>query len=123
MGESPVLVVMLLIAGAAVLSVAGLRGVLEIHQALHDADFARLAAPAHWPATRAFGGLCAALPVYFVTSSLGPGAWAAAALVGGLGFAVMPKIPGGDPPPCRAGAARRAGAAPGSDRPGHGVGQ
>ena len=88
----PVLVVMLLIAGAAVLSVAGLRGVLGIHEALRNADYARLSAPAHWPATRAFGGLCVALPVYFAVSPLGLGAWAAAALVGGLGFAVVPKF-------------------------------
>jgi tight adherence protein C len=92
MGEVPVLVVMLFIVGAAVLSVAGLRGVLDIHEALHDADFARLSAPAHWPATRAFGGLCMALPVYFAVSSLGAGAWVAVALVGALGFAVAPKF-------------------------------
>ena len=92
MGEVPVWVVMLFIVGAAVLIVAGLRGVLDIHEALHNADFARLSAPAHWPATRAFGGLCLALPVYFAVSSLGPGAWVAVALVGGLGFAVAPKF-------------------------------
>ncbi|HET9473758.1 MAG TPA: type II secretion system F family protein [Steroidobacteraceae bacterium] len=92
MGEAPVLVMMLLIGGMAVLSVAGLRGLLAIQAALHDADFARLEAPPHWPATRAFGGLCMALPVYFAVSSLGAGAWVATTLVAGLGYAVAPRF-------------------------------
>ena len=106
MGELPVFVVMLLIVGAAVLSMAGLRGVLDIHQAIHDAEFARLSAPAHWPTTRAFGGLCVALPVYLAVSPLGAGALAAAALVGGLGFAVAPKFLGEIRRARRAGIAR-----------------
>ena len=91
-GELPPFLTLLLFGGVGVASVAGLRGVLAIHEALGHAEFTRLAAPAHWTATRVFAGVCLALPVYLAAASLGPGALAAAALVGGLGFAVAPKF-------------------------------
>ena len=90
MGEMPMFVTLLLIAGAAVVSVAGLRELLAVHQALHNAEFARLTVTDQWTRLRAFTGLCAALPVYLLVSPLGLVALAAAALVGALGFAVAP---------------------------------
>ncbi len=92
MGETPLFLQLLMVIGAAALSVYGLRGLMDIRAALRDADFARLASPTHWIATRAFGGLCAAVPVFFAVSPLGAGAWMAAALVGGLGYAVAPRF-------------------------------
>jgi tight adherence protein C len=90
--DSPVFVTWLLIGAGTVLSVAGLRGLLDICNALHDADFARLSAPMNWTATRAFGGMCAALPVFWAARQLGSGALAAAALAGALGFAAAPRF-------------------------------
>jgi tight adherence protein C len=78
--------------GAFALSVFGLRGLLELRAALRSADFDRVSAPEHWQITRAFCGLCAALPVLFAAAGLGSTAWLAAGLAGGLGFAVAPRF-------------------------------
>jgi pilus assembly protein TadC len=74
----------------AALALPGLRGLLDIRDALHRGELQRLSAPLQWPATRAFLGFLAATPVYLATASLGPGALAAALATGALGFAVAP---------------------------------
>jgi tight adherence protein C len=77
------------VAGCA-LSVPALRGLFSIREALRCAELESLAAPPYWLATRAFIGLCVALPVLLATASLGVGAWAAALCTGLLAFAVAP---------------------------------
>ena len=72
------------------LSVFGLRGLLDIRDALRSAELNRLASPAHWQATRAWLGLVAAVPVFFAGSALASGAWLAAAAVAALGYSVAP---------------------------------
>ena len=72
------------------LSVFGLRGLMDIREALRSADLNRLASPAHWQATRAWLGLAAAVPVFF--TGLANGAWLAAAAVAGLGYWVAPRF-------------------------------
>lgn len=74
------------------LSVFGLRGLLDIRDALRFADLTRLAAPAHWQATRAWLGAVAAVPVYFTGAGLADGAWLVAAAVAGLGYWVAPRF-------------------------------
>jgi tight adherence protein C len=74
------------------LSVFGLRGLLDIRDALRFADLNRLAAPAHWQATRAWLGAVAAVPVFYAGASLAGGAWLAAAAVAGLGYWVAPRF-------------------------------
>jgi tight adherence protein C len=74
------------------LSVFGLRGLLDVREALRLAELNRLASPAHWPLTRAWLGVTASLPVLFATSTLGGGAWLAAAAVAALGFRVAPSF-------------------------------
>jgi len=84
---------MLLVAAAVFgLSVFGLRGLLDIREALRFAELHRLAAPAHWPLTRVWIGVVAAIPVFFAASSLAGGAWLAAAAVAALGYAVAPRF-------------------------------
>jgi tight adherence protein C len=72
------------------LSVFGLRGLLDIRDALRTAELSRLDSPAHWQATRAWLGLAAAVPVFFAGSALETGAWLAAAAVAALGYWVAP---------------------------------
>jgi tight adherence protein C len=68
------------------LSVFGLRGLLDIRDALRHADLARLSAPEHWQVTRAWVGFVAALPVLLATSQLGAGAWLAGATTAAVGI-------------------------------------
>jgi len=70
MSEVPVFVLVLLVPGVIVLGVLGSRGLLDIHEALRGAELARLTAPVHWQATRAFLALCAALPVLLAAAPL-----------------------------------------------------
>lgn len=74
------------------LSVFGLRGLLDIREALRFAELNRLASPLHWQATRAWLGAAAAAPVLFAASALGGDAWLAAAVVAGLGYGVAPQF-------------------------------
>ncbi|MEO8062028.1 MAG: type II secretion system F family protein [Pseudomonadota bacterium] len=74
------------------LGVFGLRGVLGIRAALREADFETLSAPELWPVTRAFVGLCVALPVLFAAAALGNIAWLAAFSAGTLGYAMAPRF-------------------------------
>lgn len=76
------------------LSVFGLRGLLDIREALRLAELDRLASPLHWQATRAWLGAAAAVPVLFAASALEGAAWLAAAAVAGLGYWVAPQFLG-----------------------------
>jgi len=87
------MVPLLLVAAALFgLSVFGLRGLLDIRDALRFAELHRLAAPAHWQLTRVWLGLVAAIPVFLAATSLTGGAWLAAAAVAALGYAVAPRF-------------------------------
>jgi tight adherence protein C len=92
MSELPLFFLAALGIGGFALSVFGLRGALGIRAALREGDFESLAAPALWPVTRAFCGLCVALPVLLAAASLGTAAWLAACAAGALGFAVAPRF-------------------------------
>jgi tight adherence protein C len=74
------------------LAIPALRGFADLHDAFRHGELPRLAAPVHWQAVRAFGGLLAAVPVWAATRSLGPGAIGAALVVAALGFAVAPQF-------------------------------
>jgi len=84
------LLLVILLLGAGALSVLGLRGLLEIRDAMRDGELERVKSGRFWPVTRAFCGMCAAAPVFFATRSLGLGAWAAALCAAALGYAVAP---------------------------------
>jgi len=90
--DIPYAFLVLLAAGASVLGIFGLRGLLEIRAALRVADFASLSAPPRWQVTRAFCGLCVALPVLLSAAALGDAGWLAALLAGGLGYAAAPRF-------------------------------
>jgi tight adherence protein C len=88
----PPFVLLCLAGGLFALSVFGLRGFLDIREALRLAEFNRLASPPHWQATRAWLGVAAGVPVFFAASGLGGGAWLAAAAVAALGYWVAPQF-------------------------------
>ena len=75
MFDVPLIILLGAAAGVFALTVFGLRGFLEIRDALRFAEFARLTPPAHWQATRAWTGVGAAIPVVIAASRLGAGAW------------------------------------------------
>jgi pilus assembly protein TadC len=83
------------LSGAAVmlgLGIFGLRGWLEIRDALRLAEFERLSAPPCWSAARALLGTLLAIPMLFAGSALGRGALLAALVVAAIGFAVAPEF-------------------------------
>jgi tight adherence protein C len=82
----------LLAAGGFALGVFGLRGWLEVRGAFRDAELERVDGEPHWPASRAFAGFVAAIPVWIACGSLGGGRWLAALLVAALTFAVTPRF-------------------------------
>ena len=86
----PLMVLAAAAAGAFALSVFGLRGLLDIREALRNAELTRLASPAHWQATRAWLGMAAGLPVLIASARLGAAAWLAGLAVAGLGYWVAP---------------------------------
>jgi len=92
MSDLPFFYLATLAAGAFGLSVFGLRGVLGLRAALRAADFESLSAPEGWAVTRAFCGLCVALPVLFASAALGNVAWLAALTAGAVGYAVAPRF-------------------------------
>jgi tight adherence protein C len=92
MSGLPVFFLAVLGFGGFSLGVFGLRGALGIREALREADFESLSAPGLWPVTRAFCGLCIALPVLFATAALGTVAWLAALTAGALGYAAAPRF-------------------------------
>jgi tight adherence protein C len=88
----PLFMLIIVVAAIFSLSVFGLRGLLDIREALRFAELNRLASPAHWQATRAWLGTVSAVPVYFAGPALGSGAWLAAGAVAGLGYWVAPQF-------------------------------
>lgn len=74
------------------LAIPAFRGLNDIHEALRRGELQRLATPRHWPAVRLFAGFLVALPVWWATSTTGPGAIGAALLVAALGYAVAPEF-------------------------------
>ncbi|MEO8017712.1 MAG: type II secretion system F family protein [Pseudomonadota bacterium] len=92
MPDTPLVVLLGFTVGVFALSVFGLRGFLDLRDALRFAELARLAAPVHWQATRAWAGACASIPVLIVAAGLGAGAWLAAAAVAALGYWVAPQF-------------------------------
>ena len=92
MSGPPFVVWLLLAAGVFALGVHGVRGILDIRTAARTAELTALIDPPHWRLTRAFLGACTALPVLMLMSAMGPGAFAAAAVVAGLGYAVAPQF-------------------------------
>jgi tight adherence protein C len=90
--DIPLIVLLGAAAGLFALSVFGLRGFLDIRDALRSAELSRLSAPVHWLATRAWAGVGAATPVFLATSRLGASAWLAAGAVAALGFWVAPRF-------------------------------
>jgi pilus assembly protein TadC len=84
-----------LVAGAAgvfVLSVYGLRGLLDIRDALRHAELTGLSAPENWQITRLWVGVVAGLPVLITASRLGAAAWLAGAATAALGFWAAPEF-------------------------------
>ena len=84
-----------LVAGAAgvfALSVYGLRGLLDIRDALRHAELTRLSAPENWHITRLWLGVVAGLPVLIAASRLGAAAWLAGAATAALGFWASPEF-------------------------------
>lgn len=82
-----------LLAGALVpvLGVLGLRGLVEIREALRLAELDRLAAPDDWRATRALLGALCALPVWATMASFGPAGLLIGALVAVSVYALAPQ--------------------------------
>ena len=78
--------------GAFVLGIHGLRGVLALREALRNTDLRTVADPPGWRVTRAFCGLCAALPVLLLSLDLGYTGVLSALAVGMLGYAVAPRF-------------------------------
>jgi tight adherence protein C len=92
MGDVPAFIWMLAAIGLFVLGVFGLRGLLEIREALRLVEFERLAAPPHWQATRALVGVIAALPVMVITRHLGAVAPVMGLVVAALGYWMAPQF-------------------------------
>ena len=91
----PEIPLVFLLAGAAgvfALSVYGLRGLLDIRDALRQAEFTRLTTPAHWQITRLWLGVVAGLPMLIAASRLGAAAWLAGATTAALGFRMAPEF-------------------------------
>lgn len=88
----PLFVLIIIVAAMFGLSVFGLRGLLDVRDALRSAELDRLASPAHWQVTRAWLGAVAAVPVLFAAPTLAGGVWVAAAAVAGLGYWVAPQF-------------------------------
>jgi len=79
-------------AGVFALSVYGLRGLLDIRDALRHAELTRLSAPENWQITRLWFGVIAGLPVLIAASRLGVAAWLAGAATTALGFWAAPEF-------------------------------
>jgi tight adherence protein C len=90
--EIPLIVFAAGAVGVFALSVFGLRGLLEIRDALRSAELARLSLPANWQSTRAWIGVAAGIPVLLVASRLGAAAWLAGAATAALGYGAAPQF-------------------------------
>jgi tight adherence protein C len=92
MGDVPLFVLLPASAGTFALGVYGMRGLLDIREALRLAEFERLASPVCWPATRALLGVAAGIPVALATSALAVPSVLAGVTVAAFGFWVAPRL-------------------------------
>lgn len=92
MAGIPGLVVWIAAAALVALGVPGLRGLLDIREAMRLAELDRLSAPAGWPATRAFLGALATLPALAWWSELGVVALVVALAIGGAAYHLAPEL-------------------------------
>jgi len=90
--EVPLIVLAAGAAGVFALSVFGLRGLLDIRDALRSAELVRLSAMEPWQATRAWIAVAAAVPVLIAASQLGASAWLSAAATAVLGYWAAPQF-------------------------------
>jgi tight adherence protein C len=86
----PLPLFVLFAAGAFVVALLGLRGVLALRAALRDAEPWRLAAPEHWQFVRALAGLLPALPMLALAPRLGLAALAGAGVAAAAGYTLAP---------------------------------
>jgi tight adherence protein C len=92
MGSVPGIVLLAAAIGLAVLGVHGLRGLLDIREALRLLEFDRLSSPSCWPATRGLLAALAALPFLFLGWRLGVVGLLIALAVAGTTFHVAPEF-------------------------------
>ncbi len=92
MPQIPLVFLVVGAAGVFALSVYGMRGLLDIRDALRHAELTRLSAPEHWQITRLWLGVIAGLPVLIAASRLGAAAWLAGAVTAALGFGAAPEF-------------------------------
>lgn len=85
-------IVLVLSIGAFIVGVHGVRGALEIREALRLAEFDRLTSPPSWLAVRAFAGLLPAFSAGYLLASAGIVAFAVAAALAATGFALAPQL-------------------------------
>lgn len=90
MDAVPLPLFVLCAAGAFVVALFGLRGMLALRAAIRDAEPWRLAAPEHWQFVRALAGLLPALPMLALAPRFGPTALAGAAVAAAAGYALAP---------------------------------
>ena len=92
MSGPPTMVLLATAAGVIALGVFGLRGLLEIREALRLAEFDRLVSPPAWPATRGLIGVLVAIPVitFIVVPSGADVALLAGAIAASIGFWLSP---------------------------------
>jgi tight adherence protein C len=90
--ELPAIVYLFGGAGLLALAVFGLRGLLEIREALRLAEFERLAQPPHWVVTRALLGVLLAIPPVALFASQGSLSLVPGLLVAALGYWMAPHL-------------------------------
>jgi tight adherence protein C len=90
--DVPLFVLVFAAAGVFALSVFGLRGLMDVRDALRHADLTRLPAPEQWRVTRVWIGVAASAPVLLAASRLGPSAWLAGAATAALAYSSAPQF-------------------------------
>jgi tight adherence protein C len=83
---------LLIAAGLMPVGIFGLRGWLDIHDALSRAEFDRLASPVHWPLARGLMGALAGLPVLIRLSPMGISSLWVAGVIAALAYASAPRL-------------------------------
>jgi tight adherence protein C len=90
--DTPILILVLAAVGLFALGVFGLRGLLQIREALRLAEFDRLASPPSWPAARALLGVLIAIPVMVSMAGVGTVALLVGLSLAALGFCAAPRL-------------------------------
>jgi tight adherence protein C len=88
----PAFVWLVVALGTVGVGIHGLRGLLAIREALHEAELDRISPPPHWLATRALAGVLAGLPLAWLTRDLGALALVLGLSVASLGFWLAPQL-------------------------------